>query len=369
MTLLETTALSSPTPGMNSPTWNESRRQFAENELCDLSVVIPIYEEEDNVQPLHEELVGVLNATRLDYEVIYVDDGSRDRSLERLRRVAAGSPRITVLEMRRNFGQTAAMAAGIDRSRGRVIIPMDGDLQNDPHSIPALLQKLDEPPGHDIVSGWRKKRQDTFWSRRLPSQIANYLIGWMTGVRLHDYGCTMKAYRREVLDGVTLSSELHRFLPALAAWHGARITEMEVNHRPRIHGRTKYGLQRTLKVVLDLITVKFLGTYMNKPLYFFGRLCLVPFVLSLLTLCVAIGQRFGFFGQPEGLHLNRNVLVTLSALLAFLGFQCLLLGILSELLVRIYHETRGVPIYRIRNVFRDEGPKVARGADVRKPRE
>ena len=261
-------------------------------------------------------------------------------------------PHILIIQFRRNFGQTAALAAGIEHSSGGVLIPLDGDLQNDPHDIPAMLKKLDEPPGYDIVSGWRRVRHDKMWTRRFPSQQANRLIRFITEVKLHDFGCTMKAYRREVLEGVSLYSELHRFLPALAAWHGAKITEVEVNHRPRIHGTTKYGLKRTLKVLLDLVTVQFFGRYMTKPIYFFGKLALASLVLAVMCLGVAIAQKFGYMGQADGLNLNRNVLVQLSALLLFLGAQCVLFGVVSELLVRIYHESRGCPTYRIRNIFR-----------------
>ncbi len=320
--------------------------------LCDVSIIIPIKNEEENIGPLYAELTEALDGASLDYEVIFIDDGSKDRSLECLRRVAGDDPRMLIIQFRRNFGQTAALAAGIAHSRGRVIVPMDGDLQNDPHDIPALLAKLDGSPPYDIVSGWRKVRRDKLISRRIPSQQANRLIRFVTGVRLHDFGCTLKAYRREVLEGVELYSELHRFLPALAAWHGARITEIEVNHRPRIHGSTKYGLRRTLKVMLDLVTVKFFGRYMTKPLYFFGKLAIGWTLLALVFLGIAIAQKYGFLGQSEGLNLNRNVLVTLAALLVFLAVQCVLFGVVSELLVRIYHESRGRPTYRIRNIYR-----------------
>lgn len=323
---------------------------------CDLSVIVPIHNEESNIRPLYTELCEVLAGMEASAELIFIDDGSTDQSLPLLVSIAATDTRVTVLELRRNFGQTAAMAAGIQASRGRVLVPMDGDLQNDPHEIPRLLAKLEGPPAYDIVSGWRKDRHDTWLTRRVPSALANALIRYVTGVALHDYGCTLKAYRREVLEEVSLSSELHRFLPALAAWHGAKITEIPVNHRPRVHGRTKYGLGRTSRVLLDLVTVKFLGTYMTKPLYFFGKLGAWVMVLALVFLGVAIGQRFGLFWQPEGLHLNRNVLLTLSALLAFLTVQCLLFGIMAELLVRIYHESQAKPIYRIRRIYRTEPP-------------
>ena len=351
---------------MNTVTQSETRGLTARQapvepaDACDLSVIVPFYNEVENLPILHRQIVEALDPLGLDYEIIYVDDGSTDGSLEAIRRAAAGDPRVTIIELRRNFGQTAAIAAGIDHSRGRILVPMAADLQNDPRDIPRLLEKLDEPPGYDIVSGWRKTRHDKLITRRIPSQIANRLIRWLTGVHLHDFGCSLKAYRREVLAGVSLSSELHRFLPALAAWHGARITELVVNHRPRIHGQTKYDLRRTIKVMLDLVTVKFLGTYMNKPLYFFGKLAVYTFLAAVVVLGIAIGQKFGYFGQPQGLNLNRNILVSLSGLLVFFSVQCVLLGTVSELLVRIHHETRGVPMYRVRHLYRDEHERPGR---------
>ena len=318
---------------------------------CDLSVIIPLFNEEDNVEPLYRELADVLGGSSYDYELIFVDDGSKDGSLSRLRHATAGDPRVRIIQLRRNFGQTAALAAGIDASHGRVLVPMDADLQNDPHDIPAMLQKLDEDGGYDIVSGWRRDRKDHLVDRRIPSQAANWLIRYVTGVKLHDFGCTLKAYRREVLAGVSLSSELHRFLPALAKWQGARVTESIVNHRPRIHGKTKYGLRRTIKVLLDLVTVKFLGTYMNKPLYFFGKCALLTVAGAVVLLAISVAQKYGYMGQPQRLNLNDNVLVMLAALLAFLGVQCIMLGTISELLIRIYHTTLGDPLYRVRRVY------------------
>lgn len=322
------------------------------NPTCDISIVIPIFNEEDNIAPLYDELKQVLEGEALDYEILFINDGSIDRSGEELLKVANRDDKVTVVELRRNFGQTAAMAAGIHQSQGRVIIPMDGDLQNDPQSIPLLLKTIEGPPEYDIVSGWRKDRKDKMITRRIPSQIANWLISRLTGVHIHDFGCTMKAYRRSVIEDVSLSSDLHRFLPALAAWHGARTTEVVVNHRPRIHGTTKYGLKRTFRVLLDLIIVKFMGSYVNRPLYFFGKFGFLTFLASMLVLLVAVGQRFGYFWQPDGLHLNRNILVMLSALLAFLTVQCVLFGIVAELLVRVYHDSRGHAIYRIRNLYK-----------------
>lgn len=317
---------------------------------CELSVVVPLYNEEENVPALIREVTAALEAAGLSYEVILVDDGSRDKSLERAVKAAEADPRIHVVELRRNFGQTAAMAAGIAHSRGDVIVPMDGDLQNDPRDIPALLEMLNGSPPYDIVSGWRRDRKDKWLSRRVPSQLANALIRRVTGVPIHDFGCTMKAYRREVIKDLSLSSDLHRFLPALAVWHGARIGEKVVNHRPRTRGATKYGLGRTIRVMLDLVTVTFLGSYVTRPLYFFGKIGAICAALASGLLVVALGQKFGYMGQPGGLNLNRNVLVTLSALLAFATVQCVLFGLLSELLVRIYHDIRNMPIYRVRRV-------------------
>lgn len=313
-----------------------------------VSIVVPVYNEEENVEPGYRELTQVLAETGIDYEIIFVDDGSRDSTLERLRSLCVNDPRVTIIELRRNFGQTAAMAAGFREARGAVLIPIDGDMQNDPRDIPRLLARLEEPPGYDVVSGWRRDRKDKVLSRKIPSAIANWLIAYSTGVALHDYGCTLKAYRREILDDVNLYSELHRFLPALASWEGARVTEMVVNHRPRTAGKTKYGIKRTFRVVLDLITVKFLGGYMTKPLYFFGKLACYILIPAALLFLVALAQRFSMLGE-ENLHLNRNILVAVSFLLAILAAQSVVVGILAELMVRTYHESQGRPTYRIRH--------------------
>jgi glycosyltransferase involved in cell wall biosynthesis len=336
------------------PTLNDTERSAATSRQHTsrphVSIVVPVYNEVENVEPGYRELTQTLTDARLDYEIIFVDDGSRDGTLELLRRLCADDPRVTILELRRNFGQTAAMAAGFREARGDVLIPIDGDMQNDPRDIPRLLAKLDEPPGHDVVSGWRRDRKDKTLTRKVPSTIANRIIAYSTGVALHDYGCTLKAYRREVMDDVHLYSELHRFLPALAAWEGARVTELVVNHRPRTRGVTKYGLKRTFRVVLDLVTVKFLGGYMTKPLYFFGKIAAYVMLLAVMLLGVAVGQRFGLFGE-EHLHLNRNILVALASLLAMLSAQCVVVGIMAELLVRVYHESQNRPTYRIRRRY------------------
>lgn len=336
-------------PAFSSPSTHAARQQ-----ISSISVVVPLHNEAENIEPLWHELHEVLESNGYDYEVIFVDDGSRDQTLERLRGLCQHDPRVTIIELRRNFGQTAAMAAGFDHARGDVVIPMDGDMQNDPHDIPALLTKCEEPPGYDVVSGWRKNRHDTYVTRKLPSRLANGLIGWITKVKLHDYGCTLKAYRRDVLNDVHLYSEMHRFLPALAAWEGARVTEIPVNHRPRTRGQTKYGLKRTFAVVFDLLMVKFQGGYMTKPLYWFGKMSLWFMGIAVAILLVAIGQRFGYFGQ-DNLHLNRNVLVLLSSMLAIVSAQFVVLGVLAELMSRIYHESQDRPTYRIRRIDRGQG--------------
>ncbi|MEE9294100.1 MAG: glycosyltransferase family 2 protein [Phycisphaerae bacterium] len=317
----------------------------------DVSIVIPLRNEQENVEPLYRELTDAMRGGRYSYEVLFVDDGSRDDTLANLERVTSGDPTCTVVELARNFGQTAALAAGFELARGRYIVAMDGDLQNDPADIPGLLDQLNEPPGYDVVSGWRKNRRDKLWSRRLPSVLANRLIRWVTNVHIKDLGCTLKAYRREVLEDVNLYGEMHRFLPIITRWRGARIAERPVNHRPRIHGRTKYGLRRTVKVLLDLITVKFLGDYLTKPIYFFGKLSLVNLAGAFGVLGVAICQKFGILtSQP--LNLNRNVLVLLAVMLGLMAVLFVVMGVLSELLVRIYHESQGRKVYKVRRLIR-----------------
>lgn len=313
-----------------------------------LSVVIPLYNEQENVGPCYRELTDVLTRAGLDYELIFVDDGSRDATFQHLEQLATDDPRTTLLQFRRNFGQTAAMAAGFHLARSPVVVPIDGDLQNDPADIPALIARLDEPPGYDIVSGWRRKRKDKMVSRRLPSMTANWLIGWLTGIRLHDYGCTLKAYRREVLADVDLYGEMHRFIPAICSWRGARVTEMVVDHRPRTAGQAKYGLGRTVKVLLDLITVKFMGSYLTKPIYFFGKLGLLSLAAALVCLGLALYHKFG----PEDLHLNRNPLTLLAGILVIVSVQVVLMGLMTEMLIRIYHESQAKPIYAIRRMIR-----------------
>jgi glycosyltransferase involved in cell wall biosynthesis len=321
---------------------------------------VPLHDEAENVDDVHAEITAALSETDLDYEVVYVDDGSRDRTVERLRAATGGDRRVTIVELARRFGQTVALAAGFRYARGKVIVPMDGDLQNDPRDIPRLVARLDEPPGWDVVSGWRRERREPFFSRRLPSLVANRLIARLTHMpEVHDFGCTLKAYRREALDKISLYGDLHRFLPAICKWQGARVTEAVVRHRPRLRGTSKYGLRRTFKVLLDLVAVKFLGDYLTKPLYFFGKAALASLGVSCLSLAVALAQKLGYLTASGPVHLNRNVLVLFSMMLFLMAILFVMMGVLSELLVRIYHETRGHPLYKVRRVTGRGGVEAA----------
>lgn len=311
-----------------------------------LSIVIPCFNEVETIPRLVDALdssQAELAALGHEPEYIVVDDGSRDGSFDRLREAAATRTWLRLIRFRRNFGQTAAMAAGFEAARGDVVIPMDADLQNDPADIPRLLTKLDE--GYDVVSGWRRNRQDKALTRKLPSRLANAIIGRVSGVRLHDYGCTLKAYRREVLEPVRLYGEMHRFIPIYASWSGARVTELVVSHHPRREGASKYGLGRTFKVLLDLLTVTFLGSYSTKPLYFFGgfgfALCSGGTVAALIT----VYQRLTL-GERAFVH--RNPLFIVAVFLFMLGVQFLLMGLLAELQIRTYHEAQGKPTYVVR---------------------
>ena len=307
-----------------------------------LSVVIPVYNEEENIPLLHECLSRVLREQDYSYEVIYVDDGSIDGTFSQLQSLAMRDQQVRVIQLRRNFGQTAAFAAGVDYSAGQVLVFMDGDLQNDPIDIPRLLAKLDD--GYDVVSGWRKNRKDAQLSRKLPSRLANRLISQVTGVHLHDYGCSLKAYRWEVFQHVRLYGEMHRFLPAYIALTGAAIAEIEVTHHPRRFGVSKYGISRTWRVLLDLATLKFLGKYRTRPLHAFGIPGLLSMLVGVLLAFMLICQKI-FFRQD-----HRFVPISL----LFFGFvsfgaQCILLGLVAELLMRTYYESQGKPIYAVRN--------------------
>jgi glycosyltransferase involved in cell wall biosynthesis len=312
----------------------------------DLSVVIPIHDEAPNLEPLHRELTEVLGGWGRPYELLFIDDGSRDRSFEILAQLQRNDAHTRVIQFRRNFGQTAAFAAGFAAARGRLIVTSDGDLQNDPRDIPALVDRLDRDE-LDILCGWRRERKDAWINRRLPSMLANRLISWATGVRLHDYGCSLKVFRAEVVKPLRLYGEMHRFLPALASEMGVRIGEQPVHHRARMHGQSKYGITRTFRVVLDLLTVKFLLSYSTRPLQMFGLVGGIMGLSGTLVLIVLGGLRL--MGQ---ISLNeRQPLVLLGILLAFSGVQLVTLGLLAEMQARTYHESQGKPVYVIRRVL------------------
>ena len=308
-----------------------------------LSIVIPLFNEEQNIPLLAQEIRRTLDIRGVPYEVVAVDDGSTDATWTHLERIRAQDSRWVLVGLRRNFGQTAAMSAGFDHARGDVIVTLDGDLQNDPADIPRLL---DLAKDHDVVSGWRKNRQDPFLSRRLPSMLANWLISRVTGVRLHDYGCTLKAYRREVVEHLHLYGEMHRFIPAIASWMGISLVEVETNHRPRRFGRSKYSIARTLRVMLDLITVKFLLSFATKPIQFFG-------LLGLLTagIGIAIGGYLSVLKLAFGAQIGGRPLLFLGILLVVVGVQLVVMGLLGEMLVRVYHESQRKPIYMVKRVL------------------
>jgi len=309
-----------------------------------ISVILPVYNEEANLVELNREIVSVLERNAYDYEVIYVDDGSRDGSFTVLTTLHAENPRIKVIRFRRNFGQTAGMAAGFDHASGDVIITMDADRQNDPEDIPLLLAKMDE--GFDLVSGWRFDRQDAMLSRKLPSRIANWLISRITGVHLHDYGCSLKAFHKEVVANIRLYGEMHRFIPAIASWGGVSLAEVKVNHRPRVAGTSKYGISRTFRVILDLVTVKFLLQYSARPIHFFGGIGLVSGVTGFLVALVMTVQRL-FFAVP----MADRPLLLLAIMLMFIGLQFVTFGLLGELMTRTYHEAQDKPIYVVRETL------------------
>jgi len=316
-----------------------------------VSVVVPLLNEQDNIELLYKEIKQTLDG-RYKYEMIFVDDGSSDNSFPILSRLQKADDKIRIIRFRKNFGQTAALSAGFTHARGKIIAAIDADLQNDPADIPKMIDKLQE--GFDVVSGWRKKRHDNIITRMIPSKIANWLISQITGVKLHDYGCTLKAYRREVLVETKLYGEMHRFIPALASWSGAKIAEMVVNHRPRAAGTAKYGLGRTLKVILDLITVKFLGSYSTKPIYIFGGMGLVS---ALGAGACGLAVLYQKFISAERLSMNRNPLLILTAVLIITTIQFVLMGLLAELQVRTYHESQNRPTYVIKEIVESSAEK------------
>ena len=321
-----------------------ARRATDSTDLPDISVFLPVFNEEPNLRPLHEKLNSSLTQLGRSAEIIYVDDGSNDGSLDVLREIASQDPRVRVIALRRNYGQTPAMAAGIHAARGRVLIPMDADLQNDPADIVRLLDKLDE--GYDVVSGWRLNRQDTLITRKIPSKMANWLISKIGGVPLHDYGCSLKAYRRESLEDVQLYGEMHRFIPIYASWSGARVTEIPVEHHARTMGTSKYGLSRTIKVVFDLMTIKFMASYQTKPLYMFGFAGMATFVISFL--CAVLALLMKFASWPHHADFVQTPLPVLTMVMLVLGVQFFFMGLLAEMLVRTYHESQAKPIYAVR---------------------
>ena len=314
----------------------------------DLSVIAPIYNEEESIPHLLRQLHAALDGTGLRYELVLVDDGSRDKSWDVLARAAESDPALNLVRFRRNFGQTAALQAGLDVSRGRHVVLMDADLQNDPADIPSMLAKLDE--GYDLVAGWRLKRQDAFWNRRLPSMIANRIISTTTKVRLHDYGCTLKAMTREVAKELRLYGEMHRFIPAVANWVGVRVVEMPVNHRAREFGTTKYGIGRTLRVVLDLITVRFMQSYLTRPMQVFGLWGILSGAAGLFV-CSWLAVEKLIFGADIG---NRPLLM-LGVLLIMVGFQLLSLGLVADVVSRTYHESQNKPPYYVRTLLTGAG--------------
>lgn len=304
-----------------------------------ISLTVPVYNEKEALLPLFEKVSKVMDAHGQPWEIIFVNDGSHDGSAELLDKLAAANPQVKVIHFRRNFGQTAAMMAGFDFANGETIIPMDGDGQNDPEDIPRMLAKLDE--GYEVCSGWRKDRQDNALQRNIPSIFANKLISAVSGVALHDFGCSLKAYRAEVIKGVRLYGEMHRFLPIYAKWHGARIAEIPVNHHARTSGKSKYGLERVVKVIMDLVTVKFLDKYMLKPMYLFGFWGLIFFAASLFFTV------WTFYMRTQGYYFTATPLPMMAVFSFMIGMICVLMGLLAEMITRTFHESQGKSIYLI----------------------
>ncbi|MBI3066853.1 MAG: glycosyltransferase family 2 protein [Deltaproteobacteria bacterium] len=312
----------------------------------ELSVVVPVYNEEENVEPLIGEINGVLRHLGKRYEIVVVDDGSEDQTFAVLSKLQGEQPTMKVVRLKRNFGQTAAVAAGLTYARGEIVILMDGDGQNDPADIPALLAKLAE--GNDLVAGWRFNRRDPFFNRRLPSMIANRLISWTTRVKLHDYGCTLKAMRKEIAKNLKLYGEMHRFIPAIAFERGARIAELKVNHRPRLRGQSKYGITRTLPVVLDLLTVKFMISYSTRPSHVFGPIGILSGMGGFLIAIYLTIQKWVY-----DLEIGGRPLLLLAILLIFIGFQFVTMGLLGEMLARTYHESQDRPVFVVGEILEE----------------
>ena len=309
-----------------------------------ISVTIPIYNEEENLPHLYTRVTEALRRLNRPWELVLVNDGSTDRSTQILDEIAAKDPAVKVVHFRRNYGQTAAMMAGFDYAQGEIVIPMDGDLQNDPSDIQKLVQKIDE--GYDVCSGWRKARQDHALRRNLPSRIANRLISFISGVHLHDFGCSLKAYRSDVIKGVRLYGEMHRFIPIYASWHGAKVTEVPVTHHPRLYGKSKYGLERVVKVILDLVVVKFLDSYAMKPMYIFGSFGLVNLLVSVGAALVAI-----YLKIFDSISFVQTPLPLVAVMTLGMGIMGILMGLLAELLTRTYHESQDKPTYLVKSII------------------
>jgi glycosyltransferase involved in cell wall biosynthesis len=318
--------------------------QIKQRNKVDISIVIPVFNEEENVPMLYESLQEVLENCSRNYEVILVDDGSKDKTIEMLLQIHEKNKNFKIIKLRRNFGQTQAMKAGFEYASGETIITLDADLQNDPKDIPKILEKMDE--GYDIVSGWRKNRKDKMVTRRIPSIIANKIISGLFGVRLHDFGCTLKAYRKEVLENIELYGEMHRYIPALASWMGVKVAEIPVNHNPRKFGKAKYGISRTIRVILDIITIKFLLTYSKKPMQIFGLIGVLAALVGAVITIWLIVERL-FFDQP----LSTRPLFILSISIIFIGAQLITMGLLGEVMMRTYHEGAGKPTYVIKEII------------------
>ena|SRR3989338_2533785 len=317
------------------------------NKIQKVSIIIPAYNEETSLKVLLDELDYFLKNFQYNYEIIFVDDGSSDNSFNILKDAAMKNPNYKVFRLRRNYGQSAALLAAIDHSTGDVIVTLDADLQNDPSEIPKLLNLISE--GYDLVSGWRKNRQDRMLDRKIPSMIANKIISFISGIKLHDYGCSLKAYKKDVLEGVRLYGELHRFLPICASWNGAKVAEIEVNHRPRVFGKSKYGLSRTYKVILDLIVLKFLSDYSTKPIYFFGGFASMCFGLSIILAAWSL-----YLKIFRNIDLDGTPLLIFSAVFVIVSVQLLLIGLLADLVMRTYFESQGKKTYQIKEALNFE---------------
>ncbi len=349
----------------SGPSAGEALKERGEAAPPVLSVVVPVFNEADNLEPLCAEIHAALEPAGIDFEVVIADDGSTDSTPRELERLARRYPRLHWVTLRRNSGQTAALSAAIDRARGRVLVPMDGDLQNDPADIPRLVERL--RAGYDVVSGWRRERRDPLLTRRLPSRVANWMISRLSGVRLHDFGCTLKAYRRDVLEGVRLYGEMHRFVPVYAAWQGARVTEIEVHHRPRSRGRSKYGLGRTFRVVLDMVVLRFLDRYSQRPMHLFGGFGLFSLLLALLGFAAAAffkivalaGTRWfsSDFVAAFGKDFVETPLPVLVALFGVTGILSILMGLLAEMVMRTYFESQDKRTYLIKEPPKSEPPR------------